>query len=668
MSISSKKVAEPGHVLGIDSLRALAVWVVIVYHLNASFLPGGFVGVDIFFAISGFVITKSLLERAPKSVFSFFTGFYRRRFVRIAPALFAYLIIFSALASYFIPKAFLSGGIYETARWAVIGASNIQLVQSSDGYFGERMDYNPFIQTWSLGVEEQFYLFYPLIIAFLVFAILRSRKALERLSVLALVLVTVLSLGVSFWQTNNDGLSAFYLLPARFWELALGGLLYILITRFNRFTNLGPRARSLVFAFGLGLVTLSLVFANVNEFPYWWAIPPVIGALLLIHSSNTVGDSNSKVFKLLTAKPIVYFGKISYSLYLWHWGVFVLMRWTLGLSIWWHYLVALALTVGLAAASYKFVETPFRTGTFIRKMPDWRVIVAGSLVALVSVVAVDFSKSEMTRRAIAVTDPQFKDSKAIADKLATIPKSDIGVGHSIVFVGDSHAGHYKYMGQWIFKKTGAKFSRIINFGCAYVNLQGFATNGIARCPTDEEITASIVAKTKPGDIIVLSSFTTPRIATLDAPSDRKEIIETLLSDSRQQGRAKALVDGISVVKSLQAKGLRVIIAAPTPVFVSPTDRCIRWFNNMNPICANGFREPIEFQKALRAPIMESYKELANKTGATLWDPFPLLCSDGKYCYSEKDGRYLFVDQHHLSSNGNLLLVGSFLETLETIWK
>ncbi|NBS61624.1 MAG: acyltransferase [Microbacteriaceae bacterium] len=455
MSISSLKVAEPGHVLGIDSLRALAVWVVIVYHLNASFLPGGFVGVDIFFAISGFVITKSLLERAPKSVFSFFTGFYRRRFVRIAPALFAYLIIFSALASYFIPKAFLSGGIYETARWAVIGASNIQLVQSSDGYFGERMDYNPFIQTWSLGVEEQFYLFYPLIISFLVFAIIRSRKALERLSVLALILVTVLSLGVSVWQTNNDGLSAFYLLPARFWELALGGLLCILITRFNRFTNLGPRARSLVFAFGLGLVTLSLVFANVNEFPYWWAIPPVIGALLLIHSSNTVGDSNSKVFKLLTAKHIVYFGKISYSLYLWHWGVFVLMRWTLGLSLWWHYLVALVLTVGLAAASYKFIETPFRTGTFIRKMPDWRVIVAGSLVALVSVVAVDFSKSEMTRRAIAITDPQFKDSKAIADKLATIPKSDIGVGHSIVFVGDSHAGHYKYMGQWIFKKKSS---------------------------------------------------------------------------------------------------------------------------------------------------------------------------------------------------------------------
>ena len=668
MSNSSNKTVEPGHVLGIDSLRALAVWVVIIYHLKPDFLPGGFVGVDIFFAISGFVITKSLLERTPKSALGFFTGFYRRRFVRIAPALFVYLILASALASYFIPKAYLSGGIFETARWAVFGVSNIQLVQSSDGYFGERMDYNPFIQTWSLGVEEQFYVFYPLIIAFLVFAIARSKKVLERISVLALVLVTALSLVVSVWQTNNDALSAFYLLPARFWELALGGLLYILITRFGRFSSSGSLSSKLIFILGLTLILLSLVFANVNEFPYWWAIPPVLGALLLIHSSNNVAsDSKSKVLKFLTAKPIVYFGKISYSLYLWHWGVFVLMRWTIGLSNWWQYLVALVVTIGLAAASYKFVETPFRTKAFIRKMPDWRVIVAGSLIAVISLAAVDFSKSEMTRRAIAVSDPQFKDTKAITTKLATIPKSTVGLGHSVVFVGDSHAGHYKYMGQWVNKKTGAEFSRIINFGCAYVNLQGFATNGIARCPTDEEITESIVAKTKPGDVIVLSSFTTPRIATLEAASDREGILNKLASAANKEGRRVALAEAIDVVNSLQAKGLKVIIAAPTPVFVTPPDRCIRWFNKMNPICANGFREPIEFQLELRAPVMQSYTALAEATGATLWDPFPLLCFDNKYCYAERDGRYLFVDQHHLSSNGNLLLVESFIENLKKQW-
>ena len=668
MSISSEKVAEPGHVLGIDSLRALAVWVVIVYHLNSSFLPGGFVGVDIFFAISGFVITKSLLERAPKSVFSFFTGFYRRRFVRIAPALFVYLILASALASYFIPKAYLSGGIFETARWAVFGASNIQLVQSSDGYFGERMDYNPFIQTWSLGVEEQFYLFYPLIIAFIVFAVSRSKKILERASISVLVLVTALSLIVSIWQTSNDALSAFYLLPARFWELALGGLLYILITRRGKALTPQSLSTKLSFIFGIVLVLVSLIFANVNEFPYWWAIPPVIGALLLIHASNNVSaDSRSKTLSFITAKPFVYFGKISYSLYLWHWGVFVLMRWTVGLSSWWQYLVAIVVTIGLAAASYKFVETPFRTRTFIRRRRDWQVLVAGSLIAVISLAGVDFSKSEMTRRAVAVSDPQFKDTKAISAKLATISKSTLGSGHSVVFVGDSHAGHYKYMGQWVNKKTGAEFSRIINFGCAYVNLQGFATNGIARCPTDEEITSSIVEKTKPGDVIVLSSFTIPRIATLDAPANRKEILSRLSSTVNIEGRKVALAKAITIVRSLQAKGLKVIIAAPTPVFVTPPDRCIRWFNRMNPICASGFREPTEFQLKLRAPVMQSYNALAEATGAQLWDPFSLLC-DSTYCYSEKDGRYLYVDQHHLSSNGNLLLVDSFIETLKTLWK
>ena len=220
--IEQASKAEGKYVLGIDSLRALAVWSVIFYHLNSNFLPGGFVGVDIFFAISGFVITKSLLEHRSKSFFTFFTGFYRRRFLRIAPALFFYLLVTGLLASYFIPKASLSGGIFNTANWAIFGASNIQLVLTSDGYFAERMDFNPFIQTWSLGVEEQFYLFYPILIAVLVFAIQKSYKTLKNISIAVLIAVTVASLLLSSWQTDNDALSAFYLLPARFWELAAG--------------------------------------------------------------------------------------------------------------------------------------------------------------------------------------------------------------------------------------------------------------------------------------------------------------------------------------------------------------------------------------------------------------------------------------------------------------
>jgi len=103
------------------------------------------------------------------------------------------------------------------------------------------------------------------------------------------------------------------------------------------------------------------------------------------------------------------------------------------------------------------------------------------------------------------------------------------------------------------------------------------------------------------------------------------------------------------------------------VFITPADRCNKWFNKINPICSYGFKQPIGYEEQLRAPVMKSYKALATATGITLWDPFPYLCNDGKYCYSRKDGRYLFVDQHHLTANGNLLLVKSFLTELETIW-
>ena len=661
--------AESRYVLGIDSLRALAVWSVIFYHLNSKFLPGGFVGVDIFFAISGFVITKSLLEHRSKSFSSFFTGFYRRRFVRIAPALFFYLVVTALLASYFIPKASLSGGIFETARWAIFGASNIQLVLTSDGYFAERMDFNPFIQTWSLGVEEQFYLFYPILIALLVFAIQKSYKTLKNISLGLLIAVTLSSLVLSSWQTENDVLSAFYLLPARFWELAAGGLLFLLVSGKNRFAAISNSQRRVVLWLGLALVLVSLVFANTDNFPYFWAIPPVIGTVLLLHSVNTQTEkSTSLLGKLVTSKPIIYFGKISYSLYLWHWGIFVLMRWTIGLSYWWHYLIAIALTVVMSAFSYRFIETPIRTGKFVKKQFDFTVIIAGALAALMLFFAVDFSKAEYMRRAAAISDPQFTDRKATIQRLEKIPADTSGSGHSVFFVGDSHAGHYKYMGHWIADKTGAEFKSIIHYGCSYVNLQYFTYLRLSRCPSEEQITQEIIAQAKAGDIVVLSSFSTPRIATLDSASDKEQLLANLTTKEQDASRADILKHSVEIVKMLQAKGLHVVLAAPTPVFVTPADRCIRWFNRMNPICEAGFKEDKNFELELRAPVMKSYTALAQQTGATLWDPFPLICPKQKYCYSEAKGRYLFVDQHHLSSNGNLLLVDSFLALARSLWR
>jgi hypothetical protein len=283
---------------------------------------------------------------------------------------------------------------------------------------------------------------------------------------------------------------------------------------------------------------------------------------------------------LLTARPIIYFGNISYSLYLWHWGVFVLMRWTVGLSTWWHWIIALAATIGISAASYKFIETPVRTAKIFKKMPDWKIIISGILMALATIVIIDASRSAWNDKASAGRDPAFVNSKAIKEKLATIKKSKIGESRQIVFVGDSHAGHYKHMGRWIQQKTKAEFSRLINYGCPYVNLAAAVTRPDV-CPSEDEITRELIDRVKPGDVVVLSSFSNPRMAGHDSPYDEAGLLENLNSEDSQKGRQEAFASSKKIVEELQAKGLNVVLAAPTPVFVTAADRCRDWFNKVN---------------------------------------------------------------------------------------
>jgi peptidoglycan/LPS O-acetylase OafA/YrhL len=663
--MTNNSLPQSDHLRGIDSLRALAVVAVILYHLDHSYLPGGFVGVDIFFAISGFVITKSLMERKPKGVIGFFTGFYRRRILRIAPALFVYLAIVLTLSSYFIPKTFLNQSIYQTGTWAIFGASNIQLVMSSDGYFGERMDYSPFLHTWSLGVEEQFYLVYPLILCLLVFATIKARKSLIRIAWALLTALTLASLALSTWQTQSQPLQAFYLLPSRFWELAFGALLYLLVAK--RSSQLTRNFRLVLSSLGVVLLLSSLFFADLNNFPFYWALPAVLASVIFIFLATNTQVEQTKLGKLFTSKPIVYLGKISYSLYLWHWGVIVLMRWTLGITLWWQQLLGIALTLLLSSFSYKFIETPIRSGKFIRKRANFTVFATGALVATLLVSNANFANALSMNRAKAISDPAFVDRALVIKTLQGIKTDSSGVGKKIIFVGDSHAGHYKNLGHWVATKSKSEFTKIMNRGCTFVNLQFLPSSAVSSCPSSDEMIRKITAISRAGDIIVLSEFSTPRIASTSEKYDPQQILEKLHSDASAQDRKLALAHATTVVKQLQARGLNVVLAAPTPVFTAPPDRCNRWFNEINPICADGFSQPYEIERQYREPVMESYQALATTTGAILWDPFPLLCADGKTCPAKQGNHFLYIDQHHLSANGNLLLIDSFLALVRTVW-
>jgi peptidoglycan/LPS O-acetylase OafA/YrhL len=323
----------------IDGLRACAVLSVMIYHLQNSWLPGGFVGVDVFFVISGYVVTGSLAESRARSVFGFIGAFYARRLARILPALVVMLVATALLSTLFIPPSWLSQLNEITLVRAFFGLSNLVLMQNGEVYFTPRAELNPATHTWSLGVEEQYYLIAPL----LIYLTLRGRTLvgmqLRGLAIAGLALLTLASLGACIWASRDHARAEFYFVAFRFWELGAGALLFLAPPR----RNLG------MLASGVGAICIGLAFwlADPGAFPWPWALLPVLGTALIIRYPG------GAVARVLSAAPALWIGRRSYSLYLWHWPVYVLLRWAAGLQTWPMFTVALVASVALAALSYR---------------------------------------------------------------------------------------------------------------------------------------------------------------------------------------------------------------------------------------------------------------------------------------------------------------------------
>lgn len=330
----------------IDGLRALAVTSVIVNHFSKALLPSGYLGVDIFFVISGYVITSSLYNRSSRNLSDFLLGFYSRRVKRLVPALILCVTITSVLICLFdeSPASSLKTGIT-----SLFGFSNLYLLRQATDYFGDSAQLNVFTQTWSLGVEEQFYAFFPFILWFTRF----GRQAQKRLTNLGLV-VGVLAIGslVAFVRLSaSNQPAAFFLMPTRLWELSAGSLVFIALNDVR--LPLLPLCRKV-----RPLAVICSIIAALfipAQFSVYTTVAVVLLTALLIASNRpeTIG------YKMLSQPAAVYVGRISYSLYLWHWSVLALSRWTIGIHLWTAPL-QVGLMLLLSAASYRYVESPMR--------------------------------------------------------------------------------------------------------------------------------------------------------------------------------------------------------------------------------------------------------------------------------------------------------------------
>ncbi len=371
-------VAEPsffngraGHALRyrpeIDGLRALAILPVVLFHYGFGAFHGGFVGVDVFFVISGYLITALIHGEMEDGAFSI-AKFYDRRIRRIFPALFAMLAVVSVAAAIILFP-------YDLVRYAksllatATFASNFEF-WSEAGYFDVAGADKPLLHLWSIAVEEQFYLLFPLVL----FAFRRTSWLLA-----AVGAIFVASFALGIWGVVHAPTATFYLLPARAWELMLGALLAL-----DAIPPLVHRAVAEILAMlGVALIGFAVVVFNADmPFPGPAAFIPCAGAALVIYAT---GANSTWTGRVLSWRPIVFVGLISYSLYLWHWPVLVLARYaafrnlttleTLGL---------VALSFALAVLSWQFVEKPFRARAF---RVSRRTLLAGAVTAMAATAA-----------------------------------------------------------------------------------------------------------------------------------------------------------------------------------------------------------------------------------------------------------------------------------------
>jgi len=651
------------YIPGIDGLRAFAVVSVILFHLKSGLLPGGFSGVDVFFVISGYVVSGSLARDGEAPFAHFMTGFYARRILRIYPALICCLVAAALLQTLFIPTSWLSTTANKTGLAAFFGFSNFALIWNDDGYFSPRVEFNVFTHTWSLAVEEQFYLLFPGL--FFLWSRLRGRLgwqgAVARWSLAAIGLASLLW---SAYETRHAPTSAYYLLLSRFWELATGAALYQFHAGGGSLSaRLG--SRNLLVGVGLACIVAAFVLCDEKAFPFPWALLPVAGTAIAI-AGVAERKHTAPLERVFTHPVAVYIGKLSYSLYLWHWVVIVLMRWTTGIGQRWQLVLAALLCAILAACSYHFVELPVRRNHRIKHRPNWRIVAAGLCAITLCAVTTKGLFHFQPRLSLSVTRDQ-QTWYPEAWPTAKLPTSmQLLAGRHLFVLGDSHAGAYTTMLQMLSDRDGVAFNNYSQGGCA---IAGLRQPSEPRC---QLLIRRMVDRVKqdavPGDIVFLASLRVNRFGDQWATFAPADVQAAQWSDNAIQNRQIALAEADAVITELEQLGVTVVIDQPKPIFASPPFRCADWFNHDNPICSAG---NVMDRKALlthRQPILDSISVLQSRHPALVtWDPFPTLCP-GQQCYAFDGKQPLFFDGDHLSAHGNRVLFPSFEFLVTHIWQ
>ena len=649
----------------VDGLRAVAIVPVLLFHAGLSAFAGGFFGVDVFFVISGYLITAQLAS-SEKSGIALLGNFYHRRIRRLFPAI-AIVSLVTAVIAYLIMTPSQLRPLFSSFTSTQVFLQNIYLWQNS-GYWDQSLETSPLMHTWSLAVEEQFYLIFPLLF------VAKSMRNAKSVLIGVAITIFVLSFFGALIRFGTSSTGAFFLLPYRAWELMAGAIVALYQLKGKQFFKTKPNVSRLISNFGMAMIIIAIILGDKStRHPGLLTLLPVVGTALLI----AFGREPSLTSRLLSNKLLVAIGKLSYGLYLWHFPILALWRVDKGTELSGiETTAAMVLTFACSYLMWKFAETPFRDR--VRTSNKYVAIVATTgFVALVSIGVVGQntvfgkkSNSELALLEAQARIPTELDNWIEIDFESPISGGSMGVTErsspmgDVVLLGDSHAGALKDSLSAELEKLNLSGVAFIRAGCPPVSNVIMDPPEKFNCTDFNQIIDIVLKDTFVTDVILFSRWTfyvegTRYTNYKGYREDGYEIKFTAPNKkfTSDEERISYLGDQIKLtVDRLESTGKKVHLIHPLPELgwdpISYAkrfiDQGISWHQKLD----IPFSDHLE--RSRRA--VEQLDRAASPTTSKL-NPADIFCDQQitNWCVASLDNTLYYGDNDHLNENGNKIL-------------
>lgn len=661
----------------IDGLRALAVVPVILFHAGFDAFSGGFVGVDVFFVISGFLITSIILTQKAAGTFSPI-HFYERRARRILPALFVVIAACIPFAWMWLLPEDLKDFSQSLVAVSVF-SSNI-LFWFESGYFDTAAELKPLLHTWSLAVEEQYYLLFPLFL-------LVVRRFAKQWTVPALAVITALSFAIAEWGAYNKPAASFFLLPTRAWEIAIGAFLAFYFERFPK-QQLRQSAQEVGGVAGLLLITYAVFsFSKETPFPSTYTLAPALGAALIILCATP----KTVTGRLLSTKAFVGIGLISYSAYLWHQPLFAFVRYrSLTEPSNLQYILLCFGTFFMALLTWRFVEKPFRESkTFSRN----QIFTCSIVTSLIFIFIGSYGQlNQSNRPSLKWVDgslpTEFKgimkdgEECSYRDPLSSCKLGKLDSSLKIVIVGDSHAR--------VLTEAAKKWSEVDTFewidmsasGCPFLlGMSAYVSGIISEKCTAEYQNKRLAYLSKISSSVIVLHWRFPLYIsgegfdnTIGGVEHRKSYVMAKSSNSTFEERIQEHQSALhSTINELIRLGHKVIIISGVPT--NGWDPIMRLWKLDTFGLGKSHEERLMY---MRIPLKAVKSELdtsdhiisavvKNFSSVIVIDPKKLFC-DSLYCASITNNKILYADRDHLSFDGAMQVFDQALSQAKLLIK